>query len=51
VHFLFTLVVVLIGTLDALVSAVLGGLTRMGLPDLIKADKRKWIEEKRKKAG
>ncbi|HEY7303494.1 MAG TPA: hypothetical protein VH601_05245 [Bryobacteraceae bacterium] len=48
VHFLFTLVVVLIGTLDFLVSAILSGLRRMGLPDLIKAHRLEWIQRKRK---
>ena len=48
VHFLFTILVVLIGALDLLASATLNALIKMGLPDLIKAQKREWIAKKLK---
>jgi hypothetical protein len=48
VHFLFTILVVLIGALDSLASATLNALTKMGLPDLIKAQRREWIAKKLK---
>lgn len=47
-HFLFTIVIVLIGVLDAIVSAILAALTKLGLSDLKKAHRREWIEKKRK---
>lgn len=48
VHFLFTIVVIVIGLLDAIVSFILRTARNIAMPDPIKAHQGRWIAEKRK---